>query len=220
LRGDCPERTRQRAQPPLAEERIGALIESWPLGKGQVGREIRNSLSSIVIFVVYGVLTVFVERRGYVDINWDPNAVQFIINMSLLVLWNECHFYICHRGLHTPWLFRRIHVVPTLFSMYSFHWFEATLLSSVMLLLLLGWPLDIITVLVFPGISLVANSIGHMNYAVFPGKAHSQYWAACQRHTAHHTRWVGHYGFYLPRLDSVLGTRVQPKGSVGHTTVR
>lgn len=103
-------------------------------------------------------------------------------------------------------------VEPTPFSTCSLHWFEAILLSSVMLLLLLVWPLDIITVLVFPGIRLVANSIGHMNDAMFPGKAPSQCLTACQRHTAHHIRWVGNYGFYSPWLDRLLGTRGSPRG--------
>ena len=85
-----------------------------------------------------------------------------------------------------------------------------------MILLLLVWPLDIVSIIVFPGISLFANSIGHMNYAVFPDKAHGDLFAACQRHTDHHTRWSGNFGFYLPWLDRWLGTRVPRKRPPAH----
>lgn len=194
---------------------IGALIESRALAKGQLGSEIVHSVASIIIFALYGVLTVWLERVAVVAIDWQPTLPVVVGNLCLLVVWNEIHFYVCHRTLHTPWLYRKVHaihhrsIVPTPFSTFSFHWFEATLLSSVMILLLLVWPLDIISIIVFPGISLIANSIGHMNYAVFPNKSHDDFFAACQRHTAHHTRWTGNYGFYLPWIDRFLNTRVK-----------
>jgi sterol desaturase/sphingolipid hydroxylase (fatty acid hydroxylase superfamily) len=148
---------------------IGALIEKRPLGAGQVRAEIVGSLVSIAIFAVYGVITVLAERRGVIAINWDPTLLTIFLNLVLLTLWNEVHFYACHRVLHTRWLYRKVHavhhrsIVPTPFSTFSFHWFEATLLSSVMILALLVWPLDISTIVICPGISLIGNSIGHMN---------------------------------------------------------
>ena len=177
--------------------------------------EIINSLVSIAIFAGYGVLTVYAERNGVIRIDWMPGASTVLINLALLTVWNEVHFYTCHRLLHTRWLYRKVHVVhhrsvvPTPFTTYSFHWVEATMLSSVMILMALVWPLDIVSMIVFPGISLIANSIGHMNYAVFPDKDHGELLAACQRHTAHHTRWNGNYGFYWPLLDRWLGTRLE-----------
>ncbi|MEM7255636.1 MAG: sterol desaturase family protein [Pseudomonadota bacterium] len=198
---------------------IGALIESRPLAPHQIRHEIARSLVSIGVFAIYGVVTVWAERWGGVTIDWSPSWTTIVVNLALLTLWNEVHFYICHRLLHTRWLYHRVHyvhhrsIVPTPFSTFSFHWFEATMLSSVMILLLLVWPLDIVTVAVFPMVSLVANSIGHMNYAVFPDKSLEDFFAACQRHTAHHTRWVGNYGFYFPWIDRLLGTRVAAKES-------
>ncbi len=196
---------------------IGALIESRPLAHNQVRTEILNSLVSIAIFAGYGVLTVHAERVGVIDIDWSPGMATVLINLALLTVWNEVHFYACHRLLHTRWLYRKVHavhhrsVVPTPFTTYSFHWVEAAMLSSVMILMALVWTLDIVTMIVFPGISLIANSIGHMNYAVFPNKDHGELLAACQRHTAHHTRWNGNYGFYWPLLDRWLGTRLPRK---------
>ena len=196
---------------------IGELIATRPLAPGQVRSEILNSLNSIAIFAGYGVLTVWAERHGLVTIDWQPTLGMVALNLVLLTLWNEVHFYACHRLLHTRWLYHKVHAVhhrsitPTPFSTYSFHWCEAAMLSSVMILLLTVWPLDIVTVIIFPGVSLIANSIGHMNYAVFPNKTSGELLAACQRHTAHHTRWTGNYGFYLPWFDRWLSTRVEPR---------
>ena len=194
---------------------IGTLIVRRPLAPGQVQFEVVNSLCSIAVFAVYGVVTIYLNRIGFIRIDWNPSILTVIINLVLLTFWNEVHFYLCHRLLHIRWLYRKVHsvhhrsIVPTPFTTFSFHWFEAVLLSSVMLWLLLVWPLDIFTIMAFPLLSLVANSIGHMNYAVFPHKTTSELFAACQRHTAHHTKWAGNYGFYLPWLDRWLGTRLQ-----------
>ena len=171
---------------------VGQLIEPRALAPGQVQNEIRHSLVSIGIFTGYGVVMVAAERHDWVTMDWSPSLPSIGVNLIVLIIWNEIHFYACHRLLHTRWLYRRVHVVhhrsvvPTPFTTFSFHWVEATMLSSVMLLLLCVWPLDIVTVSLFPAISLIANSIGHMNYAVFPRKRPSELFAACQRHTAHH----------------------------------
>lgn len=193
---------------------IGRIIDRRPLREGQIADEVRRSLVSILVFAGYGVLTVAADRAGVVAIRWQESLGAFTLDLLLLTVWNEVHFYACHRLLHTRWLYRHVHVahhrsvVATPFSTYSFHWFEATLLSSVMILLLLVYPLGIGTVVLFPLISLALNSIGHMNYAILPERSVNMLLAGCRRHALHHARNVGNFGFYLPWLDRVLGTRV------------
>jgi sterol desaturase/sphingolipid hydroxylase (fatty acid hydroxylase superfamily) len=193
---------------------IGRIIDRRPLRAGQIPDEIRRSLVSILVFAGYGVLTVAADRAGVVAIRWVETPSLFLLDLLLLTLWNEVHFYLCHRLLHTKWLYRHVHLahhrslVATPFSTYSFHWFEAIMLSSVMILLLLVYPLGIGAVVVFPLISLALNSIGHMNYAVFPERTVNALFAGCRRHALHHAKNVGNYGFYLPWLDRLLGTRV------------
>jgi len=198
----------------LPQAGIGAIIDRRPLRPAQVKGEIGRSLISIAIFAAYGVLTIAADRAGWISIRWWESAGRFMVDLTIMTLWNEIHFYACHRFLHLPWWYRRVHivhhqsVVPTPFSTYSFHWCEAALLSSVMILLLLVMPLGIGTVLLFPAISLALNSIGHMNYAIFPHKLSSAIPAACRRHTMHHGRVHGNFGFYLPWLDALLHTRI------------
>ena len=145
-------------------------------------------------------------------IRWQETPFGFLRDLALFFCWNELHFYLSHRLLHTRWLLRHVHVVhhrsvvPTPFSTYSFHWGEALLLSSVMILWLLVLPLGIGTVVIFPLVSLTVNCIGHMNYALFPRANLTDLLAGCRRHTWHHTHG-GNYGFYLPWLDALFRTR-------------
>ncbi len=194
---------------------IGALIETRPLEKNQIRSEILRSFRSITIFALYSVGAVIAVRAGFIRLNWLPGFGMVLLNLAILIVWNEIHFYASHRLLHTDWLYKNVHevhhrsITPTPFSTYSFHWGEALIVSSVMFLIMPVWQLDIIAIIVFPMISLVANSIGHMNYAIFPAKNTDAILAACQRHTAHHTRWKGNYGFYVPWLDQFFGTRIE-----------
>ncbi len=198
----------------LPARRIGRIIDQRALRPGQVRGEIARSLVSIAVFAGYGALTVAADRAGWVRIRWWETPSRLLLDLALLTAWNEIHFYACHRLLHTPWLYRHVHlahhrsVVPTPFSTYSFHWFEATALSSVMILMLAVHDLGIGSVVLFPLVSLALNSVGHMNYALFPRRAAGALLAGCRRHTLHHGRIHGNFGFYLPWLDAALGTRV------------
>jgi Delta7-sterol 5-desaturase len=192
---------------------IGRMIDPRPIGPAQIRREVNLSLISIGVFGAYGALTLFLQRVGWVEILWTYSPGRFLLDMVLLTLWNEVHFYLCHALLHTPWLYKRVHrlhhlsVVPTPFSTYSFHWFEAVLLSSVMVLYMLFAPLSMGAIILFPALSLFMNNIGHMNYAVFPAFGLNHLFSSCRRHTLHHTHIKGNYGFAFPWFDEFLRTR-------------
>jgi sterol desaturase/sphingolipid hydroxylase (fatty acid hydroxylase superfamily) len=193
--------------------KIGRTIDMRPVGRSQMVREVRLSLVSILVFGAYGALTLFLHRLGRIEILWTYSPRRFALDMLLLTLWNEVHFYACHALLHRPWLYRKVHrlhhlsVVPTPFSTYSFHWFEAVMLSSVMILYLAVSPLSMGAIILFPVLSLFMNNIGHMNYAVFPALALNHLFSSCRRHTLHHTHIKGNYGFAFPWFDETLRTR-------------
>jgi sterol desaturase/sphingolipid hydroxylase (fatty acid hydroxylase superfamily) len=94
-------------------------------------------------------------------------------------------------------------VRPTPWSTYSFHPLEATLLGSVMICLLLFWKVSIFAAILYPLVSLSMNVLGHSNFALFEG-------AASVRHSLHHQRVHGNYGFLAPWLDRGLGSTVTP----------
>jgi sterol desaturase/sphingolipid hydroxylase (fatty acid hydroxylase superfamily) len=197
--------------------RIGHIVERNALGKGQIAREIRNSLLSIAIFGAYGALTFAAWRAGIVTIAFEPSWRKLGVDVTILVLWNEIHFYAMHRLLHTRWLFRNVHrihhqsAVPTPFSTYSFHWIESILLGSVMILAMLVHPFSAAALLALPIVSILLNTIGHWNYNLFAN--HAALRSASAEHTAHHLRVNGNFGFYLPFFDRWAGTALPSKAA-------
>lgn len=191
---------------------IGRVIDPRPLQKGQVRSEILYSLASIAIFGVYGALTVWLDARGTVRIVWSLAPVRGVLDIAFMVVWNELHFYACHRALHTRWLFRHVHrvhhrsAVPTPWSTYAFHPLEAALLGSVMVTAMLVHDLSIVSVIVYPLVSLAMNCLGHLNYALFEDRAVGKVLAASVRHSQHHRKVTGNFGFLIPQLDAWLGT--------------
>lgn len=194
---------------------IGSIIDMRPLRRRQIRNEICYSSISIIMFALYGGITLLADRIGWINIDWFFTPGRFMRDLIVLFFWNEIHFYACHRLLHTPWLFRYVHqrhhrsIVPTPFSTYSFHWFEAVLLSSVMITCMVFYDLSFAMVLFFPAFSLLINNIGHMNYAIFPNKPATYLFASCKRHTLHHTRIHGNFGFFLPWIDRFLRTNFE-----------
>lgn len=194
---------------------IGKIIDPRPVKFLQIKSEIRYSLISIFIFALYGLVTLELEKIGLLTIQWQWTWEDLLLDMIIIILWNDLHFYGCHWLLHKKWFYRNVHYihhqskVPTPFSTYSFHWFEAFLLSSVMIILMPFRHLNIAVIIVYPVVSLFMNNIGHMNYAVFPDLKLSQLFSSCRRHTMHHTQVKGNYGFFLPHFDMIFNTRVE-----------
>lgn len=191
----------------------GILLDQRKKFDGQTLWEISHSIVSIIIFALYGVLTLWCDKNGFLKIIWEtPTATGFMIDLVLLSLWNEIHFYVIHRALHGPYLYKKVHyihhksLVTSPFATYSFHWIEATALSSVMVLAMLFWNFNIYVLIIFPFISLVMNLIGHSNSTVFVKNDMNFILSASRRHAAHHKYVNGNYGYFLPFLDRLFKT--------------
>lgn len=183
----------------------------------QVVIEIRNSLVSITIFAAYGLLTKILVTSLFLQVNWEIDLLFLPLEIMALFIWNELHFYICHRLLHTKWLYKKVHVVhhrstiPTAYSTYSFHWFEAVLLGSVMLTAMLIYPFQWLALLSLPLISILFNSIGHFHYDMFPLRSTSHLLSFSRRHSLHHSHNKGNFGFLLPVFDQLFGSTISHK---------
>lgn len=196
---------------------IGRPLDARPVRPGQVRSEVLASLLSIAIFGFYGVAALGMERLGWARIAWDAELSRLPLELLGLTLWNELHFYACHRLLHAPWWFRKVHrvhhrsVPPTPWSTFSFHWGEAALLGSVMLPVLPLWDFSPLALLTFPVVSLTLNNLGHMNYDLVPGQGTWHPLAASRRHTLHHAKVARNLGFLLPIFDWAFGTAFPPE---------
>jgi sterol desaturase/sphingolipid hydroxylase (fatty acid hydroxylase superfamily) len=190
---------------------IGRAVDMRALRKGQISREIRLSLVSIAMFGLLTVLQAIALRLGWIRLNWEASRATIAVEVVALFLWNEVHFYLCHLLLHRRWLYRHVHrwhhesVVPTPFATYGFHWIEALMLGSVLLLATLAHDFHPMSLAALPLLSLFFNTIGHWNYDIFSGAVRS----ASVEHGRHHRMVGGNYGFYLPWMDILFRTQLK-----------
>jgi lathosterol oxidase len=191
---------------------LGRPLSDRPLAPGQVGREMRQSLVSIVIFGGFGVLTSVGVRAGWWSVVPWRSPVAVALELGALLLWNDVHFYVLHRLLHTKAFFQRFHrehhraIRPTPFSTYAMHPLEAVLLGSVMVLVQPFHAFALPTLVLFPLLSLILNNVGHANYDFVPRGSVWHPLAGARRHEAHHRVVRGNYGFLLPALDRGFAT--------------
>lgn len=202
---------------------FGRVLDTRPLAVGQVRREVSLSLVSILVFGVGLVVPWGLLRLGWASLATHPPGWRIGVELVVLFLWNELHFYVSHRLLHTRWL-RRFHgahhrsVVATPFSTYAFHPVEALMLGSVPLLPMLVHDFSFVALACLPVMSIVFNSLGHANYE-FSRRAPASGWlAATRRHHLHHARSRGNYGFLLAVCDRAFGSVLAPVGESSRNT--
>ncbi|WP_435315586.1 sterol desaturase family protein [Cellulophaga fucicola] len=139
-----------------------------------------------------------------------PNTwFNIVAGVTLLTLWNEVHFYIVHRIMHQKFMMRNVHYihhksrVSTVYSVFSFHWLEALLLSTIPLTIVPFIPFSIVAVFIYPLVSILLNFAGHCNYRFGDGKGTS--WKLFGTyHNEHHSRGRKNYGFSLNFLDKLF----------------
>lgn len=190
---------------------FGRVLDTRALGAGQIRRELVASIVSILIFGIGLVFPWGILQLGWAAFAVDVAAWQVGVEIAVLFVWNEAHFYASHRLLHTPAL-RRFHgqhhrsTVATPFSTYAFHPVEAILLGSVPLIPMLLHDFSFAALLSLPLMSIVLNTLGHTNYE-FSARAPARgFFGASRRHHLHHAHYHGNYGFLIGTFDRLLGT--------------
>lgn len=190
-------------------------INPMPYTRAQLRFELRQSIYAIVIFAFSTLPLAWLIQRGV--ISTAPNTFWHISSgLALLTLWNEVHFYAIHRLLHTPYLMKHIHavhhrsVVPSVFSVYSFHPVEAALLSSVLLVIAPFYPFAPAALMLFPLVSILINFIGHSNYRLLL-HTRREYLLFATRHNEHHGKAGKSYGFMTRFMDRFFSKNTTPK---------
>lgn len=183
-------------------------IKDKEVSRKQVLFEIKHSVKSIAVFGFSIIPIIYLIRIDVV--NLLPNSfLNIIVGLVILTLWNEIHFYVVHRILHQKSMMQHIHFIhhqsriPTVYSVFSFHWVEALLLSTVPLTIVPFIPFSIIAIFIYPLISILLNFAGHCNYRFGNGKGNG--WSLFGTyHNEHHTRGRRNYGFSLNFLDKLF----------------
>ena len=197
----------------LARAGIGRPLDTRPLKPDQLKREWRQSFHSILIFGIGMIVPWGLLQLGWARLEPDAGPWRIAIEIVVLLIWNDVHFWINHRLLHTRRLVRyhgdhHRSVVTTPWSTYSFHPIEALMLGNIILLPMLVHDFYFWSLASVPVLSLILNLIGHSNYDFFPRVSDTHPLAASRRHHLHHARPAGNYGFALAFMDQIMRTRV------------
>lgn len=185
-------------------------ISSKSLPAGQIRTEIQQSLRTILIFGVGIVVPVWMVKSGFVSVNWQASLLQILFDSTLLIVWNDLHFYAMHRLLHR--YFKRAHGVhhqsnvSTPFAAYSMSVTEAMLLGAVLPLIMPFHTFAIESLLFLPVWSIIINTLAHSNCDLFPKAAPNSLLGFIKHHQHHHSFYQGNFGFFFSQLDTWLGT--------------
>lgn len=194
-----------------------ALKKEWiekivltPVKPQQIQSEIINSIRSIAVFGLTTLPIVYLYRTEFV--NYVPSTLAWTaLSLLVLNLYNELHFYLLHRLFHQPFFMKHIHYihhlsrVPTVWSVFSFHWLEGLLLSLVPLVVILFFPIAPIAFILYPINSIVINVLGHSNVRI-KGLAHT-FLGFVSKHSTHHLKGKNNYGFASVILDKLGKTQ-------------
>lgn len=200
----------------LSKKNLAVPVDNHALYQGQKKKEIQNSLVSIIVFSIQGIIIQQGIQHGWLYISYNITW-HCLLQMFILFFWNEIHFYFVHRLLHTLPLARLVHSVhhhskePTVFSTYSFHWVEAFLLGTVIVFPLAVYPFQLPALIFLPVMSSVLNTLGHCNYELFPGQFFQPFFRFSKRHSMHHKKGNGNYGFMLTWFDGLFNTAISKK---------
>ncbi|KAF0814686.1 hypothetical protein IGB42_00741 [Andreprevotia sp. IGB-42] len=200
----------------------GRPLDPRPLLPGQTRRELLQSAGSVFLFGIDMIFPWGLLQLGWAQLAMAPPWWQSALEILVLVVWNEVHFYANHWLLHTRWL-RRFHmqhhrsVVVTPWAAYSFHPVEALMLGNVVMLPMVVHDFSVWAVVALPVVSLVFNNIGHSNYDFLPDAHADRWWLnGARRHHLHHACFHGNFGFMFPFMDRLFGTALPPDAADKH----
>jgi len=191
----------------LSSKNILNKIIDKEASKKQIRFEKLHSLKSIVVFGFSIFPVIYLIRNGVITLL--PNTIfNIVLGVFLLTIWNEIHFFVVHRMMHLPFFMRNVHAVhhrskiTTVYSVYSFHWLEAFLLSTVPITIIPFIPFSPIAFFLYPLASILLNYAGHCNYRFGNGIGES--WKLLgTHHNDHHYKFKKNYGFASNILDSL-----------------
>ncbi|MCB5364725.1 sterol desaturase family protein [Pusillimonas sp. CC-YST705] len=200
---------------------IGRILDPRPLAPGQLRREFSLSAVSILIFGTGMIFPWGLVQLGWATLTPHASAGRIALEILALMIWNDVHFWINHRLLHTR-LLKRFHlphhrsVVTTPFATYAFHPVEALMLGNVILLPMVVHDFSFWSLASVPVFSLFFNCIGHANYDLWPQVSYSHWFAASRRHHLHHACYHGNFGFQFTFMDRLFRTRLNADAAQPH----
>jgi len=183
-------------------------------------REIRYSISTVIIFASVGVGTYYLTRHHVLHVYQDVDRYgwpYWFASIGIAILFHDVYFYWTHRAMHHRTLFRVFHRVhhlstsPSPWAAYSFAPPEALVSALVVPVLLLFLPMHELALFAFLVYMIVMNVIGHLGIELYPRwfarNRWTRWYSTSTHHNLHHRDFRGNYGLYFTWWDRVMGTQ-------------
>jgi len=197
-------------------------------------KKIQNRFPAIKDYVreiIFSILTIFImafipalilgspeirsHTKFYTDIK-QHGTLYFIIAFPLMAIMHDTYFYLRHRLMHHPAIFKFVHFIhhkstnPSPFAAYAFHPLEAIVEAGIFLVFVFTMPVHLFHLLFFFLFMIVYNVYGHLGWELYP-KRFSKHrigkWVNTSvNHNQHHQYFKGNYGLYFFFRDRMMGT--------------
>lgn len=169
--------------------------------------------SSVIVFLNSPTIVIYTTRYQSID---EYGWFYYFSVFPILFIMHDLYFYIMHRIMHHPSLFKYIHLVhhkstnPSPWAAYAFHPLEAIIEQGIVVIFYFTLPIHISHLAIFFLFSIVYNVYGHLGYELYPkgfNKTRIGRWINTSvNHNQHHQYFKGNYGLYTLIWDRIFGT--------------
>ena len=184
-----------------------------------IRREIRGSVSALLLFSVYCLIIYKAARNSATALYFDFGEYPWwwaAAGFTALVVLHDIYFYTTHRLMHLAPLFRAVHaghhrsITPTPWAILSFQPLETISQFGFFALVIFFLPLHPVTLLAYLLFDGIVNAAGHCGHEFVP-QASQKHWLlkylnSVTHHDLHHTRFRYNFGQYFNICDRLFGT--------------
>ncbi len=201
------------------EKYASQRLSSYRNQPDQTKKEIVYSVKSSLVFALIGTGTYWLWQEGYTNIYTDIHTFPlWYLPVSFLIysLLHETYYYWVHRAMHHRLLYRRVHrahhssIVPSPWTAFSFHPWEALIESLVLPALLLVVPIHPIVLGGYLLLMTISSVINHLDIEVYPAFLQRSWIGklliGATHHHYHHSEFQTNYGLYYTFWDQWMGT--------------
>lgn len=203
----------------LNERLSESRIQDRSASRRDFAREIFHSMQTTLVFAVIGCIILYTPVKNITRVYTGFSAYPtwwLVSSVVLSLVIHDTYFYWMHRLLHHPKIFRYAHVVhhkstvPSPWTSYSFHVFEAFAEGLVLLIITIILPMNVLSITLFIIIGFVINVYGHLGYEIAPKWLRYTFLFNISNtsvhHNLHHSKFNANYGLYFRFWDKVMGT--------------
>ncbi len=183
---------------------------------------IYSCISMLMFGIVIGAMLTPAGRQ-HSAVYTDPGQYGWPWLMGsflMLMVFHDINFYVVHRLMHHPQLFRHVHAlhhqtkVPSPFSAFGVHPVEFALVTGYLVPVLYLIPVHFMVVESFAFTAMVISLHSHLNVEIFPKTWAQHRWmrhfVSSTCHNTHHRHYQYNFGYFFNTWDLLFKTRKEP----------